>query len=381
MTVDAPSGLMRYFTDLKDPRMNRTKRHKLDDIITIAICAVICGADGWTEVAMFGECKEAWFRTFLELPNGIPSHDTFRRVFMLLRPDEFENCFIKWINKVSETSKGRLIAVDGKTIRRSLDQANNKAAIHMVSAWCDANNMVLGQLATDAKSNEITTIPALLKLIDIGGAIVTTDAMGCQKEITKTIVDQDGDYMLQLKGNQNGLYEETVELFDKCLRDDCLGIAYNTATISNQGHGRQERRTIWATEDINWFAERKKWSNLRSLIRVSCERTVNGETSQEYHYYISSLPADDPEKLLGYIRGHWSVENRLHWCLDISFADDTRRIRSGHGAENFSRLSRIGLNLLKAEKTLKAGIKGKRLKCGWDHNYLLKVLNGPLEKI
>ncbi len=255
MIVDAPSGLMRYFADLKDPRMNRSKRHELSDIITIAICAVICGADGWTEVAMFGECKESWFRTFLDLPNGIPSHDTFRRVFMLLRPDEFENCFIRWINHISETSKGRLIAVDGKTIRRSLDKANNKAATHM------------------------------------------------------------------------------------------------------------------------------KWSNLRSLIRVLCERTVNGETSQEYHYYISSLPADVPEILLGYIRGHWSVENRPHWCLDISFADDARRIRSGYGAENFSRLSRIGLNLLKAEKKLKAGIKGKRLKCGWDHNYLLKVLTGPLEKI
>ncbi len=380
MIVDAPSGLMRYFSDLKDPRMNRTKRHELSDIITIAICAVICGADGWTEVAMFGECKELWFRTFLDLPNGIPSHDTFRRVFMLLRPDEFETCFVKWINQISQTSKGRLIAVDGKTIRRSLDQANNKAAIHMVSAWCDANKMVLGQLATDAKSNEITTIPALLKLIDISGAVVTTDAMGCQKDITKVIVDQGGDYVLQLKGNQNGLYEETVELFDKCLRDDCLGITYSTATLSNQGHGRQERRTIWATEDISWFAEHKKWSNLRSLIRVLCERTVNGETSQEYHYYISSLPADVPEILLGYIRGHWSVENRLHWCLDISFADDTRRIRSGYGAENFSRLSRIGLNLLKAEKKLKAGIKGKRLKCGWDHDYLLKVLTGPIEK-
>jgi predicted transposase YbfD/YdcC len=377
MDVDSPSTLLRAFKALKDPRMDRTKYHSLTDILAIAICAVICGADGWMQVAMFGQCKESWFRTFLTLPNGIPSHDTFRRVFMLLEPDAFEKCFMAWINDLAVASKGRLIAIDGKTIRRSLDRANNKAAIHMVSAWCNANEMVLGQLSTDAKSNEITAIPALLKLIDVGGAVVTTDAMGCQKEVAKTIVDQGGNYVLQLKGNQNGLHEETVELFEQCLRDDCLGIAYTTATVSNQGHGRQERRTIWATEDIHWFAERKKWANLRSLIRVSCERTVDEQTSQEYHYYISSLPADDAEELLRYIRGHWSVENRLHWCLDISFADDTRRIRSGYGAENFSRLSRIGLNLLKAEKSLKGGIQTKRLNCGWDHDYLLKVLTGP----
>jgi predicted transposase YbfD/YdcC len=380
MDVDSPRGLLRAFSSLKDPRMDRTKHHELTDILAIAICAIICGADGWMQVAMFGQCKEQWFRTFLKLPNGIPSHDTFRRVFMLLDPEAFETCFIAWINDLAIASKGRLIAVDGKTIRRSLDRANNKAPVHMVSAWCNVNEMVLGQLATYEKSNEITAIPALLKLVDIRGAVVTIDAMGCQKEIAKTIVDQGGDYILQLKGNQSGLHEETVALFEQCLRDDCLGIEFTTATISNQGHGRQERRTIWATEDIHWFAERKMWSNLRSLIRVSCERTVAGQTSQEYHYYISSLLVDDAERLLAYIRGHWSVENCLHWCLDISFSDDVRRIRSGHGAENFSRLSRIGLNLLKAEKTLKGGIQTKRLNCGWDHKYLLKVLTGPPKK-
>lgn len=380
MDVDAPRGLLRAFEKLEDPRMDRTREHSLTDILAIAICAIICGADGWTQVEMFGQSKEQWFRRFLRLPNGIPSHDTFRRVFSLLDPDSFERCFISWINELAVASQGRLIAVDGKTIRRSLDRVNSKAAVHMVSAWCNANEMVLGQLATDDKSNEITAIPQLLTLLDVGGAVVTIDAMGCQKKIAETIVAEGGDYVLQLKGNQHGLHEETVQLFDDCLRDDCLGIEYTTARTTNRGHGRIEERTIWATEDVSWFAERARWKNLRSLIRVQRKRTLDGETSNECHYYISSLPSDDPEKLLAYIRGHWSVENNLHWCLDISFADDDRRIRTGHGAENYARLARIALNLLKAEKTLRAGIKSKRLKCGWDHNYLLKVLTGPPKK-
>jgi predicted transposase YbfD/YdcC len=377
MDVDAPRGLLRVFSELEDPRMDRTKRHTLPDILAIAICATICGADDWSKMELFGRCKEKWFRTFLDLPNGIPSHDTFRRVFMMLEPDAFEQCFMSWVAELSRASDGRLIAVDGKTIRRSLDRANNKAAVHMVSAWCDANEMVLGQVATDDKSNEITAIPRLLKLIDISNAVVTIDAMGCQKDIAQTIVDEGGHYVLQLKGNQGGLHDETVDLFDQCLRDDCLGIEYTTAKTINKGHGRLEQRTIWATEDVSWFAERRQWRNLRSLACVLCERTVEGETSREHHYYISSLPADDPEKLLAYIRGHWSVENRLHWSLDISFADDDRRTRVGYGAENASRLARIALNLLKAEKTLKASMKSKRLMCGWEHDYLLKVLTGP----
>lgn len=380
MDVDAPRGLLRAFAELEDPRMDRSKEHKLIDILAIAICASICGVDDWTKMEIFGRCKEKWFGTFLELPNGIPSHDTFRRVFLLLNPDAFEACFIQWVDGLVEASEGRLVAVDGKSLRGSFDRANAKTAIHMVSAWCDSNELVLGQVATDEKSNEITAIPRLLKLIDIDKAVVTVDAMGCQKEIAQTIVQEGGDYVLQLKGNQGGLHEETVQLFDQCLREDCLGISYTTAMTMNKGHGRIERRTIWATEDTHWFAEREKWANLRSLIRVLCERTVDGQTSREYHYYISSLPAADPERLLNYVRGHWSVENRLHWSLDISFADDERRTRTGHGAENASRLSRIALNLLKAEKTRKASLKAKRMMCGWDHNYLLKVLLGPPKK-
>jgi len=374
MDVDAPRGLLRAFAEVKDPRMNRTKKHSLPDILAIAICAIICGANGWTQVSLFGRSKIKWFKTFLALPNGIPSHDTFGRVFAALAPQAFEACFMKWVADLATASSGRLVAIDGKTLRRSLDTANGKAAIHMVSAWCQENHMVLGQWATDAKSNEITAIPKLLKLLDLSGAVVTIDAAGCQKKIAKQIVDQGGEYLLQLKGNQGGLYAETMLLFDQCLRDDCHGIAYTTAATTNGGHGRIEQRQIWATSEVDWFAERSKWPNLRSLIRVQAKRTLNGKTSSEYHYYISSLPADTPSDLLARIRGHWGIENNLHWSLDVSFREDERRIRQGHAAENFSRLSRIALNLLKRETTCKVGIKSKRLRCAWEHGYLLKVL-------
>ena len=374
MDVDAPKGPLRYFAQLPDPRVNRRRRHLLPDIVTVAICAVICGADGWVHVAEFGKAKIKWFQTFLALPNGIASHDTFGRVFAALDPRAFEECFLRWIADVATASQGRLVAIDGKAIRRSLDTANGKAAIHMVSAWCQANHMVLGPVSTDAKSNEITAIPELLKLLDLKGAVVTIDAAGCQKKIAKQIVEGQGDYLLQLKGNQGTLHQETVQLFDECLREDCHGISYSTTTTTNGGHGRIEQRRLWATSDVSWFAERTKWANLRSLIRVESQRTVKGETSMEYRYYISSLPAKSASRLLDYIRGHWSVENNLHWCLDVHFGDDDRRIRQGHAAENFSRLSRIALNLLKAETTNKVGIGTKRLRAGWDHDYLLTVL-------
>lgn len=374
MNVPAPRGLLRVFSELPDPRMNRTKKHNLQDILAVAICAIICGADGWTQVELFGNAKLKWFKTFLELPSGIPSHDTFGRVFAMLNPQAFEQCFLNWISALTKASKGRPVAIDGKTIRQSFDTASEKSAIHMVSAWCKSNQMVLGQIATDQKSNEITAIPKLLKLLELDQAVVTIDAMGCQKKIASAIIENKGDYILQLKGNQETLHEETVELFDKCLRDDSLGIAYHSTQTTNKDHGRIEVRKLWATSDIGWFVERKKWKNLQSLIKIESQRTVKGQTSKEYHYYISSLPSDHPAKLLEYIRGHWGIENSLHWSLDMSFREDERRIRQGNAAENFSRLSRIALNLLKAEKNCKAGIKSKRLNCGWNHNYLLKVL-------
>lgn len=374
MTTDAPRGLLRAFAELEDPRMDRTRKHTLSDILTLATCAVICGADGWVQVQQFAECKEDWFRTFLDLPGGIPSHDTFGRVFAMLEPEAFERCFQAWVDELSRVTEGRLVAVDGKTLRRSLDAAGGQAAIHMVSAWCRANHLVLGQVATEAKSNEITAIPKLLALLDLSGAVVTLDAAGCQKKIARQIVDGGGDYVLGLKGNQGSLHAETVELFEKCLRDDCLGISWHEAETTNGGHGRIEQRRLWATGEIAWFAELSQWKGLRSLIKVEARRTIGEETSSETRYYISSLPADDPERLLDCVRGHWSVENSLHWCLDVSFADDQRRIRKGHGAENFARLSRMALNLLKGQTKHKVGIKTKRLCCGWCHEYLFRVL-------
>lgn len=374
MTPDAPRGLLRAFAELEDPRMDRTRKHTLSDILTLATCAVICGADGWVQVQQFAECKEDWFRTFLDLPGGIPSHDTFGRVFAMLEPEAFERCFQAWVDELSRVTEGRLVAVDGKTLRRSLDAAGGQAAIHMVSAWCRANHLVLGQVATEAKSNEITAIPKLLALLDLSGAVVTLDAAGCQKKIARQIVDGGGDYVLGLKGNQGSLHAETVELFEKCLRDDCLGISWHEAETTNGGHGRIEQRRLWATGEIAWFAELSQWKGLRSLIKVEARRTIGEETSSETRYYISSLPADDPERLLDCVRGHWSVENSLHWCLDVSFADDQRRIRKGHGAENFARLSRMALNLLKGQTKHKVGIKTKRLCCGWCHEYLFRVL-------
>jgi predicted transposase YbfD/YdcC len=374
MDANAPRGLLRAFSQLKDPRVNRTKKHSLMDILTIAVCAIICGADGWVQVEEFGDCKKDWFKKFLDLPNGIPSHDTFGRVFAALDPAAFEECFMGWINELASASTGRLIAIDGKTIRRSLDAASGKAAIHMVNAWCEANHMVLGQVATDEKSNEITAIPQLLKLLDIKGAVVTMDAGGCHKKIAQQIVDQGGHYLIQLKGNQGTLHKETIELFDNCLTDDCHGISYSTAVTTDKGHGRIEQRRIWATSEVDWFAEKDKWKGLRTLIRVQAKRTIGEQTSSEYRYYITSMPADNASSLLEYIRKHWGVENGLHWCLDIAFREDERRIRQGNAAENYARLSRIAMNLLKAQTKHKVGIKTKRLCCGWSDDYLFRVL-------
>jgi predicted transposase YbfD/YdcC len=367
--------LMDYFSTIEDPRVERTRKHELSDILSIAICAIICGADGWTQVEEFAQCKEEWFKSFLSLPNGIPSHDTFGRVFSSLKPDSFEQCFLEWVNALAQKSEGRLIAIDGKTMRRSVDYASEKAAVHMVNAWCDTNKMVIGQIATETKSNEITAIPKLLELIDLDDAVVTTDAMGCQKEIAKAVIENDGDYILQLKANQTGLHKNAVTLFDECIDDNVYNIQYTVASETDGGHGRVEERTLWAVSNVGFLnSEKKNWVGLKSLICVEAKRSIGDETSVEKRYYISSLTCKNPQNLLKYIRGHWGVENSLHWCLDISFADDERRIRKGYGAENFARLSRIALNLLKQQTKHKVGIKTRRLCCGWNEQYLYRVL-------
>lgn len=374
MDVEAPRGLLRVFDELEDPRVERNKLHGLVDILAITLLAVICGADEWTEIELFGQSKLDWLRTFLRLPHGIPSHDTFGRVFSRLDPQQLERCFQKWMNALARRSGGELIALDGKMLRRSFDQAGQKAAIHMVSAWSQANHLVLGQVATDAKSNEITAIPQLLNMLDITDSVVTIDAMGCQKAIAKQIVEQKGHYVLQVKGNQKTLHDLVKETFDELTHRGIPGVPCSFHEEVDSGHGRVETRRIWTTKWTDWYPQRKDWAGLRSFVCVESERTINGQTSTDRRYYISDLDGLDARTMLGYVRGHWGIENQLHWSLDMTFREDTLRQRVGHSAENLSRIRRLALNLLRRDKTCKNGLKGKRLKACLKQGYLLRII-------
>jgi predicted transposase YbfD/YdcC len=375
MDVEAPRGLLRVFDELEDPRVERNKLHGLADILAITLLAVICGADEWTEIELFGQTKLDWLRTFLRLPHGIPSHDTFGRVFSRLDPDQLEQCFQKWMQGLTRRSGGELIALDGKTLRRSFDQAGHKAAIHMVSAWSQANHVVLGQLATDAKSNEITAIPKLLKMLDISDSVVTIDAMGCQKAIAQQIMEQRGHYVLQVKGNQETLHDLVKDTFDELTERGIPGVAYSFHEEVDGGHGRVETRRIWTTEWTDWCPQRRDWAGLRTFVCVEGERTIDGRTSTDRRYYISDLSGVNAQTMLEYVRGHWGVENQLHWSLDVTFREDTLRNRIGHSAENFSRIRRLALNLLRQDKTCKNGLKGKRLKACLKQDYLLRIIS------
>ena len=363
-----------YFADLPDPRSPLGRLHRLGDLLSIAICGVICGAESWVEIAQFGRDKQEWFRTFLTLPNGVPSHDTFGRVFAALDPPAFERCFLNWTQGLADRKSGRIIAVDGKTLRRSFEHAWNKTPVHMVSAFASANQLVLGQLATEAKSNEITAIPKLLELLDIKGSIVTIDAMGCQKAIAHDIVGGGGDYVLAVKENQPTLYQHVKALMNEGLLESFQAMKHDRCEETEADHGRIETRRLWCTSEVQWLRQREAWPGLASVAMVESTRSINGPATPERRYYISSLSGTDARLMAAAIRGHWGVENQLHWSLDVSFREDECRVRKGHGAENFSRLRRIALNLLKKERTVKIGIKAKRLKAGWNHDYLLKVL-------
>jgi predicted transposase YbfD/YdcC len=368
-------SIQQYFSELSDPRSELGRRHRLDEMVTIAILAVICSANNWVEVALFGESKIEWLKTFMKLPHGIPSHDTFGRVFAALNPEAFERCFLAWIQALARTPQGELIAIDGKTLRRSFDSASNKAAIHMISAWSAANGVVFGQLATEAKSNEITAIPRLLELLDIEGAVVSIDAMGCQKEIARTIIEEKGDYILALKGNQETLHEEVTWWLDEAIAGRLREARLDYDKQVTKDHGRLETRQVWCTDQVAWFADRGQWARLNSLIAVEAERRwPDGRAETERRYFISSLSKTSALKFGRLIRSHWRVENQLHWVLDMTFDEDASRIRNGYAAENFSRLRRIALNLLKQESSKKMSINSKRLRAGWDEQYLMKVL-------
>ena len=371
-------GILDYFEDLEDPRIDRCKRHSLLDIITIAICAVICGADTWVHVAMFGRSKEEWFRTFLELPNGIPSHDTFGDVFARLDPERFQKCFMEWSQGVAELLPGEVVAIDGKTVRRSHDRNAGKRALHLVSAWASANTLTLGQVQTEEKSNEITAIPRLLKTLALEGCIVTIDAMGCQKEIAQGILDRGADYVLTVKQNQGALYEDLKDLFEEAEATGFEGVPYDYATTLNKNHGRLERRECWAISDpdcLDYLSTGKEWPGLRSVVKVVGRREAETGITVQPRYFISSLDVS-AEQLLAAVRAHWTIENSLHWSLDVTFREDHCRVRKDYGPQNLATLRNITHNMLKQETSLKVGIQGKRLQAGWSENYLLKVLLG-----
>lgn len=375
----APPTLADYFAELPDPRIERTKHHPLLAIVLIAILATICGADDFVAMEQWARAREGWLRERLALPHGIPSHDTLGRVFARLNGEAFSRCFVAWVTALRETLGEQVVAIDGKTLRHSFDRASQKAAIHMVSAWAAANHLVLGQVKVDAKSNEITAIPALLEMLDLHGCIVTIDAMGCQKEIARRIVEQGGEYVLALKGNQDTLYDDVVEFFTDARARQFTDVAHGFSKEVDGGHGRVEIRRCWTVDDIAWLRERHPgWEKLTAIVMVEGIRRLEGKRSREQRYYISSLGGATPEaaaRMGEAVRGHWGIENQVHWVLDVSFREDDCRVRMGNAAQNLATVRHVSLNLLRQETSLKVGIKNKRLRAGWDSSYLDRILS------
>ena len=378
--MDAPvtGEILRAFTQMPEPRRHNT-RHRLADLLTIALLAVICGADGWVAVVAYAKAKEAWLQTFLSLPSGIPSHDTFGRVFARLDPAAFEQCFQAWVRSLVELSGGKLVAIDGKSLRRAFAHGWDKAGMpHMVTAFVQANALVLAQVQCDGKGRELDGVEKLLKLLDLDGAVVTLDALACNAHIAGVIREARADYILHVKKNQPTLHAQLATLLTEAVLERLVGWHGATHQTVDGDHGRIETRkvtVVWDVQHLGTLAH--DWPDLACVALVERTRELHGQVSTEKHYYISSLDRRrTARQFLDYVRGHWAVENNCHWQLDVSFREDERRIRTGHGAENFSRLCRLALNLLKKETTQKTGIAIKRQSCGWDNQYLLKVVAG-----
>ena len=367
------AGLNSCFEELEDPRVVGRCDHLLGDILAVSLLAVLCGAEDFPDIEEFGKRRKDWLREFLELPGGIPSHDTFRRVLGALERKQFAACLFEWTKSLHEATGGKLIAIDGKVLRRSMNRKSGLAALHLVTAWASENGLTLGQVACDDKSNEITAIPELLKLLNIRGCTVTIDAMGCQTEIAAQIREQRGHYVLALKGNQSGTAEDMQQLFEDSLNSDFAHVNHATYETSEQGHGRQEQRTCHVIEIPKDHPQRARWRDLRTLVILTCCRIIAGVESWETRLYITShgLNAKD---LMNAIRKHWSIENTQHWSLDVTFGEDWRRQQDRNGAANLAAIRRLSLSLLRQETSNKRGLKNKRFACALDPNYLLKVL-------
>jgi len=370
--VNKELEIFEHFKDISDPRIERKKLHSLIDILSIGISAVICGADNWNEIVTFGKAKEAWLRTFLELKNGIPSHDTFNRVFSLLTPEWLNESSMNFFISKIEEIKGH-VSIDGKTVRRSGDKKNGNSAIHIVSAWLSNAGLSIGQVKVDDKSNEITAIPELLDKLDVSNSIISIDAMGAQKKITEKIVEKNSDYVISLKENHPKLHGEVSNYFQSAYNNNFEDIKVQYRKSEEKNHGRIEKREYWLVSNTDWITQKEEWSELNSVGMVRSEVTVKEKRSVEFRYYISSLK-NAPVLFQNSVRKHWGIETSCHWILDIAFREDESRARNLHAAENFTLLRKIALNLLKNETTTKIGVKGKRLKAGWDEEYFLKVI-------
>jgi predicted transposase YbfD/YdcC len=374
-STSSPTALIEtHFGNLRDPRASHSIEHKLLDILIISICGTISGANDFTAIAEYGKSKENWLKTFLELENGIPSADTFERIFARLNPTELQKCFIGWMEAVHQTTDGELLNIDGKTLRGAKEAGNSRSLIHMVSVWSATQHLVLGQKKVHEKSNEITAISPLLEMLAIRGCLVSIDAMGCQREIAKAIIEQGADYVLALKGNQGDLHDDVRQLFTSARAQKFHNIEHQFHSTVEKGHGRIEKRCYWTMGNTEFLIGAEKWTGLKSIGMVESERNVQGVVSVEQRYYILSIESD-VHRFSQSVRSHWSIENQLHWILDVGFDEDASQCCRGYTAENLAVIRHVGLNLLSRDKKTKVGVKTKRLKAGWDDNYLKDILN------